>query len=217
VALACGEELLASERRTMRHGHGEALLPIVVAVTRSIAATDIDIVAASVGPGGFTGIRVGLAAAQGIALAASARTIGITSFATVAAAICRHDDRGPVLVAIDSRRSDLYVQLIDATGEPVAAPAAIPAGDLEGYVAGLIGDVPLLIAGDATEAAAAALSGRPGLDIAPNSAPDALGVLKAARLVWQSTADPEPLSPLYLRSPDVSLPKSRAGLFAPAR
>ena len=122
-----------------------------------------------------------------------------------------------MLVAIDSRRNDLYVQLIDATGEPVATPAAISAGDLQGYVAGLIGDAPLLIAGDATEAAAAALFGRPGLAIAPNSAPDALGVLSAARLVWQSNADPQPLSPLYLRPPDVSLPKNRAGLFAPAR
>lgn len=217
MALARGEELLASERRTMRHGHGEALLPMVAAATHSIAPSDIDIVAASVGPGGFTGIRVGLAAAQGIALASGAQTVGITSFAAVAAAVRRHSDRGPMLVAIDSRRSDLYVQLIGATGDPVAAPAAIPAGDLQGYVAGLIGDTSLLIAGDAAEPAAAALFGRPGLDIAPDSAPDALGVLSAARRVWQSNADPQPLSPLYLRPPDVSLPKSRAGLFAPAR
>ena len=79
-----------------------------------LAPAQLDAVAAAIGPGGFTGIRVGLAAAHGIALAVGGRLVGISSFAAVAA---RMADLGPgayesLLVALDSRRADLYVQLV---------------------------------------------------------------------------------------------------------
>ena len=177
-----------------------------------ISPAEIDIVAACVGPGGFTGIRVGLAAAQGIAVAAAAQTVGITSFAAVAA-LADRADRRPVLVVIDSRRSDLYVQLISG-GEPVAPPTAIAAEALPTYVAELIGAVPMHVAGDAAEAAAAALGARAGLGVVPGSAPDALGVLAAARQDLESGCEPKPLTPLYLRPPDVSSPKQRPAILA---
>src|SRR5260221_927840 len=95
-----GGAVLASERRAMRHGHGEALLPMIdrVMATAGLPAARLDIVAAATGPGGFTGIRVGLAAAHGIALAIGARLIGITRFATVAAtaAAASGRDRRPL-------------------------------------------------------------------------------------------------------------------------
>jgi tRNA threonylcarbamoyladenosine biosynthesis protein TsaB len=198
VALARGDELLACERRPMRHGHGEALLSMI---------------AACIGPGGFTGIRVGLAAAQGIALAAGASTVGVTSFAAVAATLAEPDNPRPLLVSIDSRRSDLYVQMLSA-GEPVTPPVAISLEALPAYVAGLARDAPLRIAGDAAETAAAALGARADLDIVAGSAPDALGVLATARRVWRSGCTPDPLTPLYLRSPDVSFPKPRPAILA---
>jgi tRNA threonylcarbamoyladenosine biosynthesis protein TsaB len=209
VALARGDVLLGSERRAMRHGHGEVLLPMIAAVMGPIPPAEIEIVATTVGPGGFTGIRVGLAAAQGIALAAGARTIGVTSFAAVAAQLATDRDR-PVLVTIDSRRRDLYVQLFAAAREPIEPGIAIVPEELPAYIAGLIGNAPLLVAGDAIDAAAAALAGRIGIDFAPASAPDAVGVLAAARSVWYSGAEPELPSPLYLRPPDVTVPEHRA-------
>src|SRR3954454_16477819 len=111
VALAHGDQILAAERRPMRHGHAEVLLPMVDAVVAraGLMPGTLDSVAVSVGPGGFTGIRVGLAAARGIALASGARLVGVTCFAAVAAA-CPADEAA-LLVALDSRRSDLYVQL----------------------------------------------------------------------------------------------------------
>src|SRR5947208_11995899 len=63
VALARGSELIAAERRAMRHGHAEALMPMTAAALGTRSPAELDVVAASVGPGGFTGIRVGLAAA----------------------------------------------------------------------------------------------------------------------------------------------------------
>jgi tRNA threonylcarbamoyladenosine biosynthesis protein TsaB len=204
VALGRGEAVLAHERRAMRHGHAEALLPMIdrLAVAVGLAPNRIDTVAVTVGPGGFTGIRAGLAAAHGLALAAGARLVGISSFAAVAGGISDGEPR--LLVALDSRREDLYVQLFDAQRTPIGDPAALPPDGLAAWV----GDGELVIAGDAVEAAAAALRGHHRrLQTLPNSAPDALDVLAALRR-WPERADPL-ARPLYLRPPDVSFPKAR--------
>jgi tRNA threonylcarbamoyladenosine biosynthesis protein TsaB len=207
VAVARGETVLAHERREMRHGHAEALLPTI---DRSTAAAglmpgEIDIVAVSTGPGGFTGIRAGLAAAQGLALATGARLVGITSFAAVAALVPA--GRSAVLVTLDSRREDLYIQFFDADGDPCSEPAAVLPDDLRGVVALTIGDAPLRVAGDAAEHTAAALGGRHDVALIEQSTPDALGVLAAAR----ARPDTSGLRAraLYLRPPDVSFPKTR--------
>jgi tRNA threonylcarbamoyladenosine biosynthesis protein TsaB len=202
--------VLAYERREMRHGHAEALLPMIdrVMAAGGLAATDIEIIAVSTGPGGFTGIRAGLAAAQGLALAAQARLIGLTSFAAVAALVRLKN--APLLVALDSRRADLYVQLFDSAGDPLGEPAALLPDALGPSIAALIGDTPLRIAGDAAEDAAAGLDRRVDIEIVTESAPDALGVLAAsAGLLPLVEAESLPRA-LYLRPPDVSFPKSRA-------
>jgi tRNA threonylcarbamoyladenosine biosynthesis protein TsaB len=171
-------------------------------------------VAAAIGPGGFTGIRVGLAAAHGIALAVGARLVGISSFAAVAARIAGIGDGASetLLVALDSRRAELYVQLFarDA-GSPLGAPQAMLAGELADYVARVaVGrSARLLVAGDAAEAAAAALGGRVRCAVASNSAPDARGVAAAALAELRSGTTAGPVRPFYLRPPDVTLPMRR--------
>lgn len=203
VAVAHGHETLAHERHEMRHGHAEALLPMVdrVMAAAGLLPKEIGTIAVTVGPGGFTGIRAGLAAAHGLALAAGARLVGISSFVAVAGAIAKSDMT--LLVALDSRRDDLYVQLFDARHAPLTDAQAIAPERLAAWVA----NGELAIAGDVVEAAAAALGRRLGLQLIPNSAPDALGVLGALRR-WPERADPMAY-PLYLRPPDVSLPKAR--------
>lgn len=203
VAVARGEHVLAHERLAMRHGHAEALLPMIgrVVAEAGLSPPDIDIIAVTAGPGGFTGIRAGLAAARGLALTAGARLLGVSSFSTVAGAVTEKGKR--LLVALDSRRVDLYVQLFDARHLPVSDPAALPPE----HLTTLIGDGPLAIAGDATEGAAAALTNRCDVEVIANSAPDALGVLASLRR-WPERTDPA-ARPLYLRPPDVSFPKAR--------
>ena len=174
-----------------------------------LAPTQLDAVAAALGPGGFTGIRVGLAAAHGIALAVGARLIGITSFAAVAAQIAGtgHPACQSLLVALDSRRADLYVQLFAGdAASPLAPPQALLAAQLALYVARR-GLRSLLIAGDAAEAASAALGGPARCAVVADSAPDARGVAAAALAELRSGAMPGPVRPLYLRPPDVTLPK----------
>jgi tRNA threonylcarbamoyladenosine biosynthesis protein TsaB len=206
VAVGRGGAVLAHERREMRHGHAEALLPMIdrTMAVAGLTPSEIETVAVSVGPGGFTGIRAGLAAAQGLALASGARLIGVTSFAAVTARLPWRDE--PLLVALDSRRTDSYVQLFSGDGGLLGEPAAIPPAELAAFVAAAVGNAMLRIAGDAVDNAAAALTGRGGVTVIPGSAPDALGVLAAA--IDDKFA--RPARPLYLRPPDVSFPKSRA-------
>ena len=204
-------EVLAAESRPLRHGHAEALFPMIerVMAEAGLAPAQLDAIAAAIGPGGFTGIRVGLAAAHGIALAVGARLIGISSFAAVAARVAGTGQPAceRLLVALDSRRSDLYVQLFARDAAlPLAEPQALPADQLADYVAGR--DLrSLLIAGDAAEAAAAALGGRAHCAVAAGSAPDARGVAAAAFVELRSGVLAGPVRPLYLRPPDVTLPK----------
>jgi tRNA threonylcarbamoyladenosine biosynthesis protein TsaB len=224
VAASHGAAVIAAERQALRYGHAEALLPMIDRVVQAagLLPTALDGVAVAVGPGGFTGIRVGLGAAHGIALALRARLIGVTSFAAVVAGLAEAASPagtpGALLVALDSRRDDLYVQLFDsATAEPFTAPAAVLPEALADYVAGSAGDVPLLIAGDLADAAAAVLRSHFDIAIAAGSAPDARGVLAAA--LRQIERDPagSPARPLYLRPPDVTLPKRRGPVPAAFR
>jgi tRNA threonylcarbamoyladenosine biosynthesis protein TsaB len=195
----------------MRHGHAEALFPMIewVMAEAGRVPTQLDVVAVAIGPGGFTGIRVGLAAAHGIALAVGARLVGISTFAAVAAQIAGTGRPAceTLLVALDSRRADLYVQLFagDATS-PLAAPQALLTDQLALYVARW-DPRSLLIAGDAAEIASAALGGRLRCTVAAASAPDARGVAAAALVELRAGAIADPVRPFYLRPPDVTLPK----------
>ena len=217
AAVLRGRAVLAAECRAMRYGHGEALLPMIDRVVRDAGLTprQLDCVAVSVGPGGFTGIRVGLAAAQGIARGAGARLIGVTSFAAVAARLAEAasdlGEGGPLLVALDSRREDLYVQMFAGAGPP-AEPRAVLPGSLAAYVEAASGGRlgpgrRLRIAGDAAERAAAALCRFRFCEALDGFAPDALGVAAAARRRIESDDAEGPLRPLYLRPPDVTMPR----------
>lgn len=202
VAIGRDGLVLAHELRRMQHGHAEALLPMVDRVMNSkgLAPFDIDIIAVTVGPGGFTGIRAGLAAAHGLALASGARLVGLTSFDAVAAPLRITADR--LLVALDSRRMDFYVQLFDPAGEPLCEPAVVPTAELSAW----LGEGDILVAGDAAKTAGDILAGYRRVQVLPNTAPEANGVLAALHR-WPERADPL-AQPLYLRPPEVSFPKT---------
>jgi len=120
VAVSLGEEVVAEEHIDTMHGQAEALLLLVdkaMRVAGQVPAA-LDLVVATVGPGSFTGIRAGLAAAHGIALATGARLLGVTSFDAVAVRAATSDSPETrfLLVALESRREDLYIQFFDPQG-----------------------------------------------------------------------------------------------------
>lgn len=208
VVVAAGKTILCAERVDSRYGQAEALLPIVDAAVRKagLAPAALDLVAVSVGPGSFTGIRVGLAAARGIALATGARIVGVSNFEAVAATISasRRHAAQSLLVALESRREDIFVGLFDRALRPAGPPAGVMPAALSKMVREKIGAAPLLIAGDAGQRAALALADREDINVLDSSAPDAAGVLLAG------LCDPQGMDvgaprPLYLRPPDVTV------------
>jgi tRNA threonylcarbamoyladenosine biosynthesis protein TsaB len=210
VAVAIGEEIRAVAHSGNMHGQAEILLPLVDRAMHQAALTPaaLDSIAVTVGPGSFTGIRAGLAAARGIALAAGARLVGVTSFEAVAAGSAQHVPSGDqfLLIALESRREDFYVQLFDALCNAITAPAAVMPAALGDVVVAAIGEAPLLIAGDAARRAALVLSRRADITVVADSALAAVGASRAVlRDLRQGRATDE-ARPLYLRPLDVKLP-----------
>jgi tRNA threonylcarbamoyladenosine biosynthesis protein TsaB len=188
-------------------------MPMVDAVMREAAVSpaELDLVAVTLGPGSFTGIRVGLAAARGIALAIDARLLGVTTFEAVAATgPLGCDESRLLLVALESRREDLFIQLFEGALNPVSEPAAVMPPDLGPAVDAAVGEAPLLIAGDAACRAARLLETRPGTTALEGSVPIAIGALRAALCRLRLGGPDAAAQPLYLRPPAVTLPKPRS-------
>ena len=215
VVVASGETVLGAESDTAMHGQAEKLLPMVDSVMRraGLPASALDNIGVTVGPGSFTGIRIGLAAARGIAHATGAPVIGVTGFEAVAAGLAGSSlGAGFILIALESRREDLYVQLFDHAGVARWDPTATMPAALEERLAGIIGAAPLLVAGDAAQRAVSNLSQRPDTMVAAGSAPNAAGVLQAALCRSRLGAPSANPVPLYLRRPDVTFSKRDRGV-----
>lgn len=183
----------------MERGHAEALMPMVVATLADagIGFAALDAVAVTVGPGSYTGIRVGLAAGKGIALARGIPLIGVTTLEAVARAAGPERAGAPVYVALETKRADLYVQAFDATLRPLG-PAAAIAPEAACVPAGA------LVAGDGAVRLKARLAARGDVAFARGD-----GIVDAAVVAEIAAARGAsgPVAPLYLRPPDVTLPK----------
>lgn len=206
AAVLSGGAVTARRMAPMATGHAQALLPLIGGVMREGGLTyaSLDHVVVTVGPGAFTGLRVGLAAARGLALAAGKPVGGVTTLEAVAHAIDAPARNGAVLlVAIESKRRELFVQSFAADRTPLDAPAAVAPEILAAHAPPGF----LVVAGDGAERALAALAlaGRPASRAVDADRPDAahIAVLAAARLAAGGTLLPP--RPLYLRAPDATL------------
>jgi tRNA threonylcarbamoyl adenosine modification protein YeaZ len=157
---------------------------------------ELDRVAVTGGPGSFTGLRVGIAAARGIALAAGKPAIGLSTLSTFAAPHVAARGSETIIAAIDARNEQVYFQVFAPTGTTVVSPRldrvraavrAVPVG-------------PTIITGSAASLVAAHWpSGSPPPRIESNAAPDIGWV---ARLGAAARDEGTPPKPLYLRRPD---------------
>ena len=117
--------LIAQESQPMKRGHAEALMPLIARVMKrpAIAFAALDRIAVTTGPGSFTGLRVGLSAARGIALAADKPVVGVTTLTAYAAPIVSENGEHPVISAIDARHDQVYFQVVERQRR-LAGPAA---------------------------------------------------------------------------------------------
>ncbi|MBS0361667.1 MAG: tRNA (adenosine(37)-N6)-threonylcarbamoyltransferase complex dimerization subunit type 1 TsaB [Proteobacteria bacterium] len=201
VAVLDGERVLASAREVMARGHQERLAPMArdVVAEAGVGFDALDRIATTVGPGSFTGLRVGVAFAKGLALALDRPSVGIGTLEALAQQAPSAGKGGLVFPAIDARRGQLYLQAFE-DGRALMAPDAVTAEVAAARIAELSQGRPFTLVG----------SGAPLLsDFAPSAAvieTEGADARDVARLA-QARA-PGPLKPLYLRAPDAKLPAS---------
>jgi tRNA threonylcarbamoyl adenosine modification protein YeaZ len=204
---ACSAAVLDTERAAvtaheslpMQRGHAEALMPLIKRVMErsGLGFADLDRVAVTTGPGSFTGLRVGIAAARGLGLAAGKPVVGLTTLAAFAAPFIAADDTLPVVAAIDARHDQVYLQVFGPGGRTIVAPrlallhealraAATGAPRLTGTAADLL-------------AAAWPAGERPPAAVEQRGAPDIDWVARLGAAASETAAPPKPL---YLRAPD---------------
>ncbi len=170
----------------------------------------IDVLACTVGPGSFTGLRIGMAAAQGMALATDAPLLGVSTLECVAhAVLAQHPEIDHVLVVLDARRKQYYTERFtraDAEAVPYMASGArlIAHADIEGWIAAQCdsgqAEEATMLAGNAPQVAAmqedTALAYKP-------ITPSALHCAEVARCYLATPQASWPVfAPCYVRAPD---------------
>jgi tRNA threonylcarbamoyladenosine biosynthesis protein TsaB len=183
------------------HGHATMLMPMIERARAKAGCDyqDFARIAVAVGPGSFTGIRVGLAAALGLSLASGVPAVGISSFLTVSDFDPNERQGRPLFAVLDSRREEPFLAEFDEALSFTKPPSVVT---LEALDAILAPARPLILAGDAPAMGRYATQG--GIRLVQTS-PNALSVARLA-------ADPEhrfdlPPKPVYIRPPDVTMPK----------
>ncbi len=196
-------EVVASDARAMTRGHAAMLTPMIENALRDAAwrPSDLDLLAVTIGPGSFTGVRIGIAMARGLAMALRIPIAGIATtdalMLGVTAADHAHAD-GVIVVAIESGRGDYFMALPDTA--PFAATAQTLAARLDDRRAILIGEGARQRAGELRDLGVRA---EPG--VSPSSIDPAVlatHALAAGVGHWAREGLPRPL---YLRGADVTL------------
>jgi tRNA threonylcarbamoyladenosine biosynthesis protein TsaB len=177
---------------------------------------DLDLLAVTTGPGAFTGLRIGLAAARGMALAGDLACFGVTTLDAVAAGVSETErQKANVLVVLDSKRAEVYAQAFRSDLRPLSEAQALMPADLAALMANGEGDADrVLVAGDGAGQVIQALKDK-GIEAVLSTAPgvpDAATVAAIAAERWSSDQPAEPLRPLYLRPPDAKASKNGGGI-----
>jgi len=192
-------EPLARESIPMERGHAEALLPMLDRVASQVEGgfESLDRVAVTVGPGSYTGLRVGIAAARGIGIAADIPVIGVATLSAFLAPLMAGDKRGLYTAAIDAKHGQIYVQAVATGGRVIIPPSLMGIRD----AIRLLGSGPILVSGSAAPILAAEARMQ-GVDIQVDEAalfPDIAWVARLGAIADPTQALPKPL---YLREPD---------------
>jgi tRNA threonylcarbamoyladenosine biosynthesis protein TsaB len=208
--------LIARESQPMKRGHAEALMPLIARVMKEagLPFAALDRVAVTAGPGSFTGLRVGLSAARGFALATGKAAVGLTTLSAYAAPVVSESGEQPVITAIDARHDHVYFQAVNGDGSGLVTPQVAPIAEV--LAAWRFG--PPRLVGNAAQI----LADRWPADAPPPVKVDAQGAPDIAWVAWLGAAvnpNAAPARPFYLRAPDAKpaadVPKKASPPAAP--
>lgn len=195
-------KVLSAVSEQIGKGHAERLMAVIdqALADANKDLPSVDRVAVVIGPGSFTGIRVGVAAARGFALSLGIECVGVTTLEALADAyLADHPDK-PVVVAMDAKRDEIYAQTFSAEGTALSEAAALSGDQVRRLVAnaaaGVTGSWSSHLSGDTLETAPA----------------DRYDIGLVARIGAGKVAGEAKPKPLYLRGPDA---KPQTGFALP--
>ena len=214
AAVWSGGGVVSHESEEMERGQAERLAPMLESVMdrAALAFSQLKIIAVTVGPGSFTGIRIGLSMAKSLALATGCPLYGVTTFALQMAVLPPAVWRdGPVMIVPETKRDDFYVQMYGSSQQPLGPAAAVPSRALASYVTDLTDSKDALtLVGDGVKRALTRMDNNigPRLYRQVSATPDAQDLARLVAAEAGSGRSPAPPNPFYLRPPDIRRPPS---------
>ena len=200
--------IVASESLPMVRGHAEALIPLIARVMQRSDMTirNLARIVVTTGPGSFTGVRVGLAAARGFGVATGVPVVGVSTLSVYAAPYLAGNGKSPVVAAIDARHDHVFLQVFGPGGQTLVSPRLAHLSEAIGAAS----DAPACLVGSAARAVAdgMAKTAAPPRTVDPRAAPDIVWVAQIGAVTPQAQSAPHPQ---YLRAPDAQ-PQNAAQL-----
>ncbi|HEV7335608.1 MAG TPA: tRNA (adenosine(37)-N6)-threonylcarbamoyltransferase complex dimerization subunit type 1 TsaB [Bosea sp. (in: a-proteobacteria)] len=199
---------IAIEQVAMERGHAEALMPMIERVMGKVEGgfSSLDRVAVTIGPGSYTGLRVGISAARAIAFAAGIPAVGVSTLAATAAPLVGREGGRVIAAALDAKHGQVWFQALNAQGKQLVSIRQVNHRD----AARAIGAGPVSLVGSAALAVAneAWAIGLDAVVVDDAKAPDVIWVARLGMIADPQSAPPRPL---YLKEPETT-PQDRARL-----
>ncbi|MDE3176210.1 MAG: tRNA (adenosine(37)-N6)-threonylcarbamoyltransferase complex dimerization subunit type 1 TsaB [Pseudomonadota bacterium] len=198
---------LARESLPMSRGHAEALGPMVDRVLKASdgGTAELTKVAVAVGPGSFTGLRIGVAMAKAIALTLEIPAVGVSTLIAYCGPMLDDPKHGVIAAVIDAGHGNVYFHLIDSKAKQIFSPRIVTLRDavraIGGSSARIVGDAASLLAEEARRA---------GVDVDASGASAYPDIVAIARIGLAADPAVWPARPLYIKPPDAHPPRDEA-------
>jgi tRNA threonylcarbamoyladenosine biosynthesis protein TsaB len=210
VALFDDGVLVAEDSRRVSNAHGESLLPMVSALFDKVGWSPGDVArwGVGLGPGSFTGIRIAVATAKGIAIATGAEVVGVTSLDAIAHGLGVAAET--VVSVVAAGKGEMFVQARRGDAR-VVLPEHVRVAEVAARLASAVAGSRVVVAGEAAAEIDWSALGEPVELVLspPHDLPRASSVGRIA--LTRPAEDADALEPVYVRPPEITMPKVRGG------